>query len=111
MKHIVFAIAALAFCTAALADETVRGYTRRDGTVVAPYHRTEPNQYRHDNYSSQGNTNPYTGRQGTQPNEFSNPPVYNRSNPASGSNYSPPSYQQPSSPSPYGQQPRQRPQF
>lgn len=84
MKHIIVAALLLALSAVAFADETVRGYQRRDGTYVAPYHRTEPNQYRHDNYSSQGNVNPYTGRRGTQPNEFSNPPVYNRSRPYGG---------------------------
>ena len=67
--------------TLVFGDQTVRGYYRQNGTYVQPYHRTDPNQNRYDNYSSQGNTNPYTGQRGHQPNEFSNPPVYNRSNP------------------------------
>ena len=104
MQSIILALLLL-FSTSAFADQTVNGYWRRDGTYVAPYHRTEPNQYRYDNFSSQGNTNPYTGRQGTQPNEFSTPPVYNRSNPASG--YSSPYEPSPSLGSPYGGQQRQ----
>ena len=84
MKRFLLALVLVAFSAVALADQPVRGYLRRDGTYVQPHYRTEPNQYRHDNYSSQGNVNPYTGRRGTQPNEFSSPPVYNRSNPASG---------------------------
>lgn len=84
MKRFAIALLLFALCAGAFADQTVRGYTRRDGTYVAPYQRTEPNQYRHDNYSSQGNVNPYTGRRGTQPNEYSNPPVYNRSHPSGG---------------------------
>lgn len=46
-------------------DTTVRGYTRRDGTYVAPHHRSTPNDTRLDNYSTRGNVNPYTGREGT----------------------------------------------
>jgi hypothetical protein len=84
MKRFMLALVLLALSAGTFADQTVRGYTRRDGTYVAPHQRSDPNQYRYDNYSSQGNVNPYTGRQGTQPNEFSNPPVYNRSNPNSG---------------------------
>jgi hypothetical protein len=38
----------------------VRGYTRKDGTYVAP-----PNRSRSDNYSARGNYNPYTGAKGT----------------------------------------------
>lgn len=54
---------------ASLADATaqvhVRGYYRKNGTYVAPYVRSSPNSSRTDNYSSRGNYNPYTGRQGT----------------------------------------------
>jgi hypothetical protein len=62
----------------ALADQTVRGYTRKDGTYVAPHVRSSPNQHRFDNYSSQGNSNPYTSQKGYDRNEFSSPPVYNQ---------------------------------
>jgi hypothetical protein len=62
----------------ALADQSVRGYTRKDGTYVAPHTRSSPNQHRFDNYSSQGNSNPYTGQKGYDRNEFSNPPAYNQ---------------------------------
>jgi hypothetical protein len=61
----------------ALADQSIRGYTRQDGTYVQPYHRSAPNSSQYDNYSSQGNTNPYTGQRGTERNEYS-PPSYDR---------------------------------
>ena len=64
MKSILFALAALGLVSAAQADQTVNGYTRRDVTYVAPYHRTTPNSTRLDNYSTQGNVNPYTGQSG-----------------------------------------------
>jgi len=109
MKHILSALILLLLATAAFSDETVRGYTRRDGTYVAPHHRTEPNQFRYDNYSSQGNTNPYTGQPGHQTNEFSNPPVFNRSNPSSGSTLNTPTYPSSTYGAPYGQQRQHNP--
>lgn len=47
------------------ADEYVNGYTRNNGTYVSPYHRSSPDGSMYNNYSTQGNTNPYTGSQGT----------------------------------------------
>jgi|GEM_PF-2287285 len=43
----------------------VRGYTRKDGTYVAPHYRSAPNSSKLDNYSTRGNYNPYTGKTGT----------------------------------------------
>jgi hypothetical protein len=48
-------------------DVYVHGYTRKDGTEVAAYHRTAPNGTLDDNYSTRGNINPYTGQPGTKP--------------------------------------------
>jgi len=41
-----------------------RGYTKKNGTYVAPSHRTSPDQSRSNNWSSKGNVNPYTGKTG-----------------------------------------------
>lgn len=38
----------------------VRGYTRNDGTVVAPHYRTAPNNTNTDNFSTLPNINPHT---------------------------------------------------
>ncbi|MCX8521077.1 MAG: hypothetical protein ORN28_06010 [Rhodoferax sp.] len=43
----------------------VNGHTRSDGTYVEGHYRTSPNGSKLDNYSTQGNYNPYTGQQGT----------------------------------------------
>jgi hypothetical protein len=43
----------------------VNGYTKKDGTYVAPHERTAPDATKANNYSTQGNTNPYTGKAGT----------------------------------------------
>lgn len=49
----------------AFADDWVRGYNRRDGTFVQPHFRSERDGNPFNNYSTQGNTNPYTGQMGT----------------------------------------------
>ena len=49
----------------AYADNYVNGYTRNDGTYVQPHYQTNPNSSKLDNYSTQGNVNPYTGKAGT----------------------------------------------
>jgi hypothetical protein len=43
----------------------VKGYFKSNGTYVAPYVRTAPNSSRLDNWSTVGNVNPYTGKEGT----------------------------------------------
>jgi hypothetical protein len=59
--------AALAFAGAAGAveDHAVKGYVKKDGTVVAPTIATNPNATKFDNYSTKGNVNPSTGKEGT----------------------------------------------
>lgn len=62
----------------AQSSHAVRGYTRQDGTYVAPHMQTNPNSTRADNWSTKGNVNPYTGQEGTkdansQPSSSSNP--------------------------------------
>jgi heat shock protein HslJ len=44
----------------------VSGYTKKDGTYVAPHQQTNPNSTQQDNYSAKGNINPYTGTVGTK---------------------------------------------
>lgn len=63
-KMILFAVLAAA-SVSAMADEYVRGYVRKDGTVVQPHYRTAPDSTPYNNYSTQGNTNPYTGKEGS----------------------------------------------
>ena len=58
---------ALLIATAApsMADTYVRGYTRQNGTYVAPHYRSSPDSSIYNNYSTYPNVNPYTGQQGT----------------------------------------------
>jgi hypothetical protein len=76
MKRI--AIAVLAICgAAAWAQVHVNGYYRSNGTYVQPYQRTAPDSTLSNNYSTQGNINPYTGQAGTvNPYPTYQPPVY-----------------------------------
>jgi hypothetical protein len=62
-------LASLLALTAAAqaADTYVRGYTRSNGTYVEPHMRSAPDSTVNNNYSTQGNINPYTGDAGTRP--------------------------------------------
>ena len=75
MKRIIFALIAfsLAFAPCLIVTDasargltSVKGYTKKSGTYVAPHKRTAPNNTKMDNYSTKGNTNPYTGKKGTK---------------------------------------------
>ncbi len=44
-----------------------KGYTKKSGGYVAPHYKTTSNKTQRDNYSTKGNTNPFTGEKGTKP--------------------------------------------
>ncbi len=71
MKLLV-AVLLMALSFAAVADTYVRGYTKKNGTYVEPHYRSSPNSTTLDNYSTKGNTNPYTGEPGYKSPEPSN---------------------------------------
>lgn len=87
MLRLLAAIIALSFCSAAMAsnydgqpDTYTRGHVKKDGTVVNPYRSTHPNDTKYDNYSTKGNTNPYTGVPGTKnPEPYPSPSPYDGS--------------------------------
>lgn len=64
-KAAAVALMVLAVGPAAAMADSVDGYIRRDGTYVQPYQRSERNNSYNDNWSTRGNTNPYTGEKGT----------------------------------------------
>jgi len=47
------------------AASKVEGYTKKNGTYVAPHYKSTPNKSKFDNYNTKGNINPYTGKKGT----------------------------------------------
>ncbi len=53
------------------AQTWVNGYTRKDGTYVQGHYRSSKNNTNHDNYSTIGNLNPYTGSQGVVAKDYS----------------------------------------
>lgn len=68
----------------AVSQVRVKGYFRKDGTYVQPHVRSNPDGAKYNNWSTKGNVNPYTGKEGTKD------PYY--SGYSSASNYSTPSY-------------------
>ncbi|WP_395689510.1 hypothetical protein [Caenimonas koreensis] len=44
---------------------SVRGYVKKDGTYVAPHRATSPDKTKANNWSTKGNQNPDTGKNGT----------------------------------------------
>ena len=60
---------AIFFCLSSIAQTNsnhvkVKGYYKKNGTYVQPHYRTAPNSTKNDNFSTVGNTNPYTGQAG-----------------------------------------------
>lgn len=77
MKNTLILIAACALSMGAIAkggshsgssggSHSISGHTTKNGTYVAPSHATNPNGTKSDNWSQKGNTNPYTGKEGTK---------------------------------------------
>ena len=66
MRFLICAATLVSTVATASGSHSTRGYVKRDGTYVAPYHATNPNKTRADNYSTKGNVNPYTGKEGTR---------------------------------------------
>lgn len=65
MKYIVIALALLSSAVIAK-DVYVQPHITKNGTYVQGHMRSAPDSNPYNNYSTQGNTNPYTGAQGTQ---------------------------------------------
>ena len=66
MKKTAAALMLAALCGSALAQSHyVRPHVTQNGTYVEGHYRSNPDSSRTNNYSSQGNLNPYTGQQGT----------------------------------------------
>lgn len=47
-------------------SHSVKGYSRKDGTYVAPHRQSNPDKNFKNNWSTNPNTNPYTGKEGTR---------------------------------------------
>ncbi|MGQ3888236.1 hypothetical protein ACQUW5_04270 [Legionella sp. CNM-1927-20] len=53
------------YCSLIFGDVYVKGYQKSNGTYVEPHYRSSPNNTTSDNWSTKGNINPYTGKEGT----------------------------------------------
>jgi hypothetical protein len=47
-------------------SHSIKGYTKKNGTHVAPSRATNPNKSKRDNWTAKGNANPHTGKEGTK---------------------------------------------
>ena len=77
MKPLLLFIALLVTANCVHAVEEVKGYRKKDGTYVQGHKRSSPDGRQYDNFSSEGKTNPYTGKKGHQRNELS-PPAHKK---------------------------------
>ncbi len=78
MKKIIFSAFFIAFSVSLIAQTNPstrqqKGYVKPStGTYVKPHTKTTPNGTNKDNYSTSGNTNKNTGKQGTKAPDYSN---------------------------------------
>ncbi|MDL2308832.1 hypothetical protein LJC68_04000 [Bacteroidales bacterium OttesenSCG-928-B11] len=71
MKKLIVSIIALFLCTAAFSQTYVSGYYKSNGTYVQPHYRTTKDNTNHNNWSTSGNTNIYTGTKGSVAKDYS----------------------------------------
>lgn len=65
LRMLAIGLALVGTAATAQGQHYVQGYTRSNGTYVAPHMQTNSNGNAYDNWSSRPNVNPYTGQQGT----------------------------------------------
>lgn len=65
MKYLAIAFLFLASAVSAR-DIYVQPHVTKNGTYVQGHYRSAPDGNPYNNYSTQGNTNPYTGEEGTK---------------------------------------------
>ncbi|HVE44212.1 MAG TPA: hypothetical protein VNC84_03645 [Gammaproteobacteria bacterium] len=65
-KKVILAMALSFLLTPSFADVNVNGYYKENGTYVEPHQRSNPDGNPYNNWSTEGNTNPHTGKEGTR---------------------------------------------
>lgn len=65
MKLIISFVLLSLTALSASSEERVQGYIRKDNTYVPPHNRTTADKNMHNNWTTKGNVNPYTGKTGT----------------------------------------------
>ena len=76
LMTLAFGISELDAQSKSSSDVYVSGYYKSDGTYVKPHYRSAPNSTTLDNFSTKGNTNPYTGKKGTKSPGYSGSSYY-----------------------------------
>lgn len=78
MKKLFFLIAFLFITVLSFAQSQVwvSGYTRSNGTYVSGHYRTAPDYTVNNNWTTEGNVNPHTGKVGTLPRSSSYSSTY-----------------------------------
>lgn len=71
MKKILLATLFIVANYAVKAQTYVGGYYKSNGTYVNPYVKSNIDRTNHNNYSTRGNYNPYTGSWGTRARDYS----------------------------------------
>jgi hypothetical protein len=64
MKSFLITLSLLTLVTPAFAYKSVKGYLSDEGTYVAPHYRTRSDSSTLNNWSTKGNSNPFTGSAG-----------------------------------------------
>lgn len=68
MKKLIYIILALTLATSiglnVHAYTRTKGYTKKNGTYVAPHYQTKSDKSKMNNWSTKGNKNPITGEKG-----------------------------------------------
>ena len=68
MKMLIAVVVASLTCSVAVGKTTMtKGFVKKNGTYVAPHYKTTPDKTKNNNYSTRGNANPMTGKEGTKP--------------------------------------------
>ena len=81
MKFILATLLILVLSSTSFAAQYVNEYTKKDGTYVSGHYRSNSDSSYNNNYSVKGNTNPYTGVQGTRSRTYNDhTPSYNTKN-------------------------------
>ena len=65
MRYAAIALLGIAAFGAQAKDTYVSPHVTKSGNYVQGHYQTAPNETKLDNYSTKGNTNPYTGKAGT----------------------------------------------
>jgi hypothetical protein len=78
MIKVILALTAILFAVPAMAQSVYhQGYTTQRGTYVAPHYQSAPDSTPLNNWGTQGNTNPWTGQEGTR-NAYPSGSIYGR---------------------------------